>query len=131
MNMRRLPFDETAPEQFEELLERDVAPEEVGFVIVEHLQGEGGYRVASKRMIVETRKLARQHNIPFIADEVQSGMGRTGRWWAFEHYDIEPDVISSAKALQVGATLANKKMFPAVNQMYLLEENERTRKKIK
>ncbi|MBI5002353.1 aminotransferase class III-fold pyridoxal phosphate-dependent enzyme [Candidatus Woesearchaeota archaeon] len=113
MNMRRLPFDETAPEQFEELLQRDAAPEDVGFVIVEHLQGEGGYRVASKRMITETRKLARQYNIPFIADEVQSGMGRTGRWWAFEHYDIEPDIISSAKALQVGATLANKKMFPS------------------
>src|SRR3989338_5386653 len=113
MNMRRLLFDETAPEQFAELLQRDIAPEEVGFVIVEHLQGEGGYRVASKRMITETRKLARQHDIPFIADEVQSGLGRTGQWWAFEHYDIEPDVISSAKALQVGATLANKKMFPS------------------
>ncbi len=113
INMRRLPFDETAPQQFEELLQRDVAPEDVGFVIVEPLQGEGGYRVASKRMMTETRKLAKQNNIPFIADEVQSGMGRTGRWWAFEHYDIEPDVISSAKALQVGATLANKKMFPS------------------
>ncbi len=113
MNMRRLPFDETAPHQFEELLQRDTAPEEVGFFIVEPIQGEGGYCVAPQKMLRETRKIAQQNNIPFIADEVQSGMGRTGRWWAFEHFDIEPDVISAAKALQVGATLANKKMFPS------------------
>lgn len=113
INMRRLAFAETAPEQFEELLQTDVAPEDVGFVIVECIQGEGGYRIASKKMITETRKLAKQHHIPFIADEVQSGMGRTGKWWAFEHFGIEPDIMSTAKALQVGATLANKKLFPA------------------
>lgn len=113
INMRRLPFAETAPEQFEELLQTDVAPEDVGFVIVEPIQGEGGYRVASKRMITETRRLAKQNDIPFIADEVQSGIGRTGHWWAFEHFGIEPDIISTAKALQVGATLANRKLFPS------------------
>jgi 4-aminobutyrate aminotransferase len=113
MNMRRLLFDETAPQQFEEMLQRDTAPEDVGFVIVEHIQGEGGYRIASKKMITETRKIAKQNHIPFIADEVQSGIGRTGHWWAFEHFAVEPDVITSAKALQVGATLANKKLFPS------------------
>ena len=47
-----------------------------------------------------------------IVDEVQTGMGRTGKWWAFEHAGIIPDIVTSAKALQVGATIAKKELFP-------------------
>jgi 4-aminobutyrate aminotransferase len=64
-------------------------------------------------MVKGIRKVTQEHGIPLICDEVQSGMGRTGRWWAFEHYGIKPDVFTSAKALSVGAVVANKSMFPS------------------
>ncbi len=112
INMRRLPFSDDAVARFEEILNIEAAPEDIGFVILEHVQGEGGYRVASKKMVQGVRCIAKQYHIPYIADEVQAGMGRTGKWWAFEHFRIIPDTISCAKALQVGATLAHKSMFP-------------------
>ncbi|MBI5072198.1 aminotransferase class III-fold pyridoxal phosphate-dependent enzyme [Candidatus Woesearchaeota archaeon] len=110
--MRRLSFSDNAGEELEKLLSREVAPAEVGFVIVEAIQGEGGYNIASQKMMRDLRKITKQQNIPFIADEVQSGMGRTGTWWAFEHFGIAPDFFTSAKALQVGAVVANKNWFP-------------------
>ena len=63
-------------------------------------------------MLIDIRKITKQHNIPLISDEVQSGMGRTGKWWAIENFNVIPDVISAAKALQVGAIIANKKFTP-------------------
>lgn len=110
--MVRLPYDESAGQVLEKLLRTEASPDEIGFVMVEHVQGEGGYNIAPKKMVEELRRITRQNNIPYIADEVQSGMGRTGRWWAFEHYGIAPDVFTSAKALQVGAVVAPHKMFP-------------------
>jgi 4-aminobutyrate aminotransferase len=112
IDMRRLPFSEDAGTHLEQLLALEAAPADIGFVIVEPVQGEGGYHVASKKMMKDVRRITKQYGIPLIVDEVQSGMGRTGKWWAFEHYDIVPDVFSSAKALQVGATVAHKKFFP-------------------
>jgi 4-aminobutyrate aminotransferase len=73
------------------------------FIISEVVQGEGGYNVASKKFIQNLRKQADAHGVPLILDEVQSGIGRTGKWWAFEHYEVKPDIMSTAKALQVGA----------------------------
>jgi 4-aminobutyrate aminotransferase len=75
----------------------------VAFIISEVVQGEGGYNVASKKFIQNLSRQADAHGVPLILDEVQSGMGRTGKWWAFEHYGIRPDIMSVAKALQVGA----------------------------
>ncbi|MDE1766994.1 MAG: aminotransferase class III-fold pyridoxal phosphate-dependent enzyme [Thaumarchaeota archaeon] len=85
----------------------------VAFILTEVVQGEGGYNVASKKFIKNLRKFATQYGIPLILDEVQSGIGHTGRWWAFEHYDITPDIMSAAKALQVGAAMYNKRLEPA------------------
>ncbi len=110
--MLRLPFDDTAGEEFERLLRSEATPEEIGFLIIEHVQGEGGYNIAPQKMISEIRAIAKENGIPYISDEVQTGMGRTGKWWAFEHYGIIPDVFSAAKALQVGAVVAPKNMFP-------------------
>ncbi len=110
--MMRLDYDESAGEQLEKILEREAAPEEIGFIIIEHVQGEGGYYPAPKKMVEELRGIARKNGIPYIADEVQAGMGRTGKWWAYENYGITPDVFSSAKALQVGAVVARREMFP-------------------
>ncbi len=75
----------------------------VAFIMSEVIQGEGGYNIASKKFIQNLRKQADAYGIPLIFDEVQSGMGRTGRWWSFEHYNVKPDIMSAAKALQVGA----------------------------
>ncbi len=113
IDMRRLPFSEDAGEQLEKIFALEAAPEDIGFVIVEPIQGEGGYHVAPKKMIKDVRRMTKQYRIPFIIDEVQSGMGRTGKWWAFQHLDVVPEVFTSAKALQVGATVANKKFFPS------------------
>ncbi|MEM3143125.1 MAG: aminotransferase class III-fold pyridoxal phosphate-dependent enzyme [Candidatus Nitrosotenuis sp.] len=76
----------------------------IAFIISEVVQGEGGYSVGSKKFIQNLRRIATQYGVPLILDEVQSGMGHTGKWWAFEHYDVKPDIMSMAKALQVGAT---------------------------
>ncbi|HEX9678720.1 aminotransferase class III-fold pyridoxal phosphate-dependent enzyme [Nitrososphaera sp.] len=84
----------------------------VAFVISEVIQGEGGYSVASKKFMQNLRKQADAHGVPLILDEVQSGMGRTGKWWAFEHYDVKPDIMSTAKALQVGAAAFRSDLDP-------------------
>ncbi|MDP4039496.1 MAG: aspartate aminotransferase family protein [Candidatus Pacearchaeota archaeon] len=108
---KKLPFDDSAGDELKELIKRNGA-EKIGFVILEHFQGEGGYRMPSMKMVKDLNKICRENGIPYIADEVQAGMGRTGKFWSFEHYGIKPDVFSSAKALQVGAVVANKKWFP-------------------
>ncbi|MDE1827107.1 MAG: aminotransferase class III-fold pyridoxal phosphate-dependent enzyme [Thaumarchaeota archaeon] len=85
----------------------------IAFILTEVVQGEGGYYVASKKFIKNLRRCATRYGVPLILDEVQSGIGHTGRWWAFEHYGVTPDIMSTAKALQVGATMYNKKFEPA------------------
>lgn len=84
----------------------------VAFILTEIIQGEGGLNVASKLFIQNIGKLADKYNVPLIFDEVQSGMGRTGKWWAYEHYGVEPDIMTVAKALQVGATVYDRKYEP-------------------
>jgi 4-aminobutyrate aminotransferase len=89
-----------------------IDPEEVAYIIIEPVQGEGGYHVPSASFMAEIGRLARQYHIPLIADEIQSGLGRTGRWWASEHFDIRPDIIVAGKALRVGATVGRAELFP-------------------
>jgi len=84
----------------------------IAFILTEIIQGEGGYNVASKKFISNLRKFATKYGVPLILDEVQSGIGHTGKWWAFEHYGIKPDIMSTAKALQIGATAYDKKFDP-------------------
>ncbi len=108
---KELPWDDSASEVLQSLVTQYGA-EAVGFVILEHLQGEGGYKIPSSVMVKKLFALSRKYNIPYVADEVQSGMGRTGKWWSFEHYGIVPDVFSAAKALQVGAVIAPRQDFP-------------------
>jgi 4-aminobutyrate aminotransferase len=108
----RIPFDERAPDKLYEIIKREGGNTNMAFMIMEVMQGEGGYRIASRNMVREIRKITKEQDIPLICDEVQSGMGRTGRWWAFEHYGIKPDVFTAAKALQVGAVIGSSGMFP-------------------
>lgn len=93
-------------------LESLIKEYKVAFILTEIIQGEGGLNVASKFFILRIRKLADEYKIPLIFDEVQSGMGRTGKWWAYEHYGVEPNIMTVAKALQVGATVYDKDYDP-------------------
>ena len=89
-----------------------VAPESVAFVVVEPIQGVGGYRFPSESFMAEVGAVTAEYDIPLIVDEIQSGVGRTGELWAVDHYDADPDVIVAAKALRVGATVSSAEVFP-------------------
>ena len=87
-------------------------PAEVAFVILEPVQGVGGYRFPSESFAEEVARICEVHDITLIVDEIQTGVGRTGEMWASDHYAFEPDVIASAKALRVGATISRADVFP-------------------
>jgi 4-aminobutyrate aminotransferase len=90
----------------EERLFKTVLPaEEVAAIVVEPIQGEGGYVVAPDNFLQEIRSICDRHGILMIVDEVQSGVGRTGRWWAIEHSGVEPDVVCIAKGIASGMPL--------------------------
>ena len=82
-----------------------VSPEEVAAIMVEPIQGEGGYVVPPNVFLERLRALTRQHGMLLIVDEVQSGMGRTGRMFAIEHAAVEPDVVTMAKGIASGLPL--------------------------
>ncbi|MCP4417361.1 MAG: acetyl ornithine aminotransferase family protein [Chloroflexi bacterium] len=79
-----------------------LAPEDVAAILVEPIQGEGGYIVPSPGFISRLREICDQHGILLIVDEIQSGVGRTGKWWAVEHEDIQPDIVCFAKGVGSG-----------------------------
>jgi acetylornithine/N-succinyldiaminopimelate aminotransferase len=88
--------------------------DEVCAVMVEPIQGEGGINVATKEYLETIRQLCDEKGALMILDEVQTGMGRTGKWFAYQHYDIEPDIITLAKALgggvAIGAMMAKEEV---------------------
>ncbi|QPV62544.1 aminotransferase class III-fold pyridoxal phosphate-dependent enzyme [Halosimplex litoreum] len=89
-----------------------VHPDDVAYLIVEPIQGEGGYRFPSDAFAEEIAEVCEQHDLTLVADEIQSGVGRTGEFWASDHYPFDPDVIASAKGLRVGATISREEVFP-------------------
>jgi 4-aminobutyrate aminotransferase len=91
--------------QIEELFKRTVSPSEVAAIIVEPIQGEGGYIVPPPEFHRELKKLAEKHGILYIVDEVQTGMGRTGKMFAIEHWGVEPDIVCLAKGIASGMPL--------------------------
>ena len=93
-------------------IQKIVNENKISFIITELIQGEGGVNVASKKFITNLNKASRKYDIPLIIDEVQTGLGRTGKWWTYQHYDIKPDIVTIAKALQVGAVVFDKKLEP-------------------
>jgi len=98
----------------EYLFRRFVPPEEVAAMVFEPVQGEGGYIFPPKNFFKELKKLADEHDIKLIADEVQSGLGRTGKMFAVEHFGVAPDIICLAKSLAdgipIGATVFREEM---------------------
>lgn len=89
----------------ETLFTTTLAPEEVAAIFVEPVQGEGGYRVAPPEFLRELRRICDQHGILLVCDEVQSGSGRTGKWWAVQHAGVEPDIVTIAKGIASGMPL--------------------------
>ncbi|HEV2522178.1 MAG TPA: acetyl ornithine aminotransferase family protein [Candidatus Acidoferrales bacterium] len=89
-----------------EIFKRLVDPEEVAAVFIEPIQGEGGYVPAPREFLLELQRICRKHGILLVCDEVQSGMGRTGKWWASDHAGIEPDILCVAKGIASGMPLS-------------------------
>ena len=84
------------------VLGRLIAPKDVAAIVIEPIQGEGGYFPAPRGFLEGLRQICDEHGILLIADEIQSGMGRTGRWWAIEHTGVEPDMVLAAKGIASG-----------------------------
>jgi 4-aminobutyrate aminotransferase len=89
----------------EKLFKTTVAPEEVAAVFVEPIQGEGGYVVPPDSFLQEIRRICDRHGILMVVDEIQSGAGRTGKWWAIEHSGVQPDIVTMAKGIASGMPL--------------------------
>jgi len=112
-NCYRCPFgqkEETCAvecvKHIEETLLKTIAPpEETAAIVVEVVQGEGGYVVPPKKFFDELARVASQNGILLVSDEVQSGMGRTGKMWAAEHFDLVPDILAVAKGIASGMPL--------------------------
>ena len=94
---------------------RQISPSDVAAIVVEPIQGEGGYFPAPKSFLEGLRALCDEHGILLIADEIQSGMGRTGSWWAIEQMGVEPDIVLSAKGIAsgmpIGAFIARESVW--------------------
>jgi 4-aminobutyrate aminotransferase len=102
--VQRIHFD-CLRNELEETFATVAPPDEVAAIIVEPIQGEGGYRVPSPEFLPMLREVCDEHGIMLVVDEIQSGIGRTGRWWACEHWQVAPDMICSAKGIASGLPL--------------------------
>ncbi len=92
--------------QLRHLLASQTAPEETAAMLVEPVLGEGGYVVPTPGFLASVQGICREHGILLIADEVQSGFGRTGKWFAHQHFGVEPDIVVMAKGLASGFPLS-------------------------
>lgn len=95
-----------ALEQLEYLLASQTAPKETAAILIETVLGEGGYIVPPVSFMKSLRELCDKHGILLIFDEIQSGFGRTGKWFALEHFDVVPDIITAAKGIASGLPLS-------------------------
>jgi 4-aminobutyrate aminotransferase / (S)-3-amino-2-methylpropionate transaminase / 5-aminovalerate transaminase len=105
-NAYRGPSAEDALAALERALITQVAAETVAAIVIEPVQGEGGFIVAPPEFLQGVRRLCDEHGIVLVADEVQTGFGRTGRMWGIEHSGVEPDLITLAKSIAVGLPLS-------------------------
>jgi 4-aminobutyrate aminotransferase len=112
-NLYRKPEGQSADDYCREMIgyiedtvfRTEVPPEECAAIVIEPIQGEGGYLPVPPQYMRELRALCDKHGIMLICDEVQAGMGRTGKWWSVEHTGVEPDMITSAKGIASGMPL--------------------------
>ncbi len=106
LGMSEEQASEYALEQLEYLLASQTAPKETAAILIEPVLGEGGYVVPPASFMRGLREIANRYGILLIFDEIQSGFGRTGRWFAFEHYDVVPDIMTVAKGIASGLPLS-------------------------
>ncbi|WP_288843000.1 4-aminobutyrate--2-oxoglutarate transaminase [uncultured Deefgea sp.] len=97
---------EQSLQRLNELFKADVDPQRVAAIIFEPVQGEGGFYIAPPEWLRALRQLCDQHGILLIADEIQTGFARTGQWFAMQHYDVLPDLMTLAKSLAGGYPLS-------------------------
>ena len=102
----RGPDTQTALAALERTLITQVAAETVAAIVIEPVQGEGGFVVAPREFLRGVRRICDENGIVFVVDEVQTGYGRTGRMWAIEHYGVEPDLMVIAKSIAAGLPLS-------------------------
>ncbi|HEV8686905.1 MAG TPA: 4-aminobutyrate--2-oxoglutarate transaminase [Gaiellaceae bacterium] len=102
----RGPDTKTALAALERMFTTQVASESVAAIVIEPVQGEGGFVVAPREFLVGIRRICDEHGIIMVVDEVQTGFGRTGRMFAVEHYGIEPDLMTIAKSIAGGLPLS-------------------------
>src|SRR5204863_6593336 len=102
----RAPSADEALAALERALITQVAAETVAAIVIEPVQGEGGFVVAPKPFVEGVRRLCDEHGIVLVVDEVQTGFGRTGKFFAIEHYGIEPDLLTVAKSIAAGLPLS-------------------------
>lgn len=105
--------------QLHEFFSTEVSPHEVAAVIFEPVQGEGGFIVPPKRFVSALREICDQYQILIIADEIQTGFARTGRWFASEHFEIEPDLVTVSKSLGAGLPISG-----VVGRAEVMDANE-------
>ena len=89
-------------DSLERIFKNDIEPSRVAAIVIEPVQGEGGFNIAPAALLQHLRALCDQHGIVLIADEVQTGAGRTGKWFAIEHSGVAPDLIAMAKSMAGG-----------------------------
>lgn len=99
-------LDDTLIKQFETFFLSEVPPEDIAAVIFEPVQGEGGFVIPSKKFVQQVKSICEKNGILFIADEIQTGFGRTGKMFAIEHYDVVPDMITMSKSLGAGIPIS-------------------------
>jgi 4-aminobutyrate aminotransferase / (S)-3-amino-2-methylpropionate transaminase / 5-aminovalerate transaminase len=93
-------------QQFNDFLLKEVAPETIAAVVMEPVQGEGGFIVPDKSFVQAVKSICEQHGILFVADEIQTGFARTGRYFASEHFGVVPDLITVSKSLGAGTPIS-------------------------
>ncbi|WP_070119623.1 4-aminobutyrate--2-oxoglutarate transaminase [Bacillus marinisedimentorum] len=99
-------MDQAIIDQFSDFFLRDVPPEEIAAVIMEPVQGEGGFVIPSKNFVRRIKEICEEHGILFIADEVQTGFGRTGKMFAMEHFSVAPDLMTMSKSIAAGLPIS-------------------------
>ncbi len=108
-------FPEKLERDVEKLFNHQVTPEEVACIIIEPVLGEGGYIIPPKAWLQKIREICDRHGILLIFDEVQTGFGRTGNWFASQTFDVKPDIMAVAKGIAAGlplsATIASKELM--------------------
>jgi 4-aminobutyrate aminotransferase / (S)-3-amino-2-methylpropionate transaminase / 5-aminovalerate transaminase len=104
--MSEQQYTEMIIEQIETFLLAEVAPETIAAVVMEPVQGEGGFIVPDKGFVQRVREICTQYGILFVADEIQTGFGRTGKYFAIEHFGVEPDLITISKSMGAGVPIS-------------------------